>query len=908
VNDKPKRAASPAASPAAPPDAERLRRINALLQAALALPPEQRAAWLQGLPQEHAPLKGVLSAMLARGAVETDTFLRTPLALDDEALMGLEPDTDQAGAEVGPWRLISPLGQGGMAAVWLAQRTDGELHRQVALKLPRVGGGPALAQRMQRERDILAQLVHPHIARLYDAGTTAEGRPWLAMERVQGLAIDRHCQQPQHSVPQILRLFLQVTAAVAHAHAQLVVHRDLKPNNILVTEAGEVRLLDFGVAKLLAPDTPITSDMTQLLGRAVTPDYASPEQVSGRPVTVATDIYSLGVVLYELLTGKRPYRLQRSTMAALEEAILAADVPLASRRVADQPRLARELRGDLDTILGKALRKNSAERYPSVESFAADIQRYLDGEPVLAQPRSRRYRTAKFVRRHRVGVAACAAVALSLCMGLGVALWQAHAAQQQAALARSRMIDAEAAMEFASALVGEGIRPGERLSHEELLKRGAELALSTPVSRARDRVMAVDAVTTWYMNFGRYADADALMDSVFAGMSPSQITAGMLCKRGSVKGELGQREDALRLMAAGIAGAANDPETASLCLLRRARMARNNNDAPAALRDAQAALDQYEQSGRQSNRTRANLLGELGYALSISGRSMAADERYRNALQLYESSGWADNPVAMSVRNNWGVAQIGAGDPQAALVQFQRAMVSAQRGGAQSPVPLYLQFNLGNALRLLARYDEAALTLRALATEAAQRGSLPTQLGALNGLAAIALVRGQHAQAQAWLDEGAALLVQGSLSPDSPTAMGHRYTQAELLLALGRAAEASAQFTQLMDQHTRLKLNIGRVSALWVQRSRAQAAQGQAATALADAQRGIEVGAAIQGERRHSSYTGEAWLQVARLHAAADRWPQAHEATQQALDHLQATLGADHPMVLEAQQLRTTLR
>jgi tetratricopeptide (TPR) repeat protein len=235
-------------------------------------------------------------------------------------------------------------------------------------------------------------------------------------------------------------------------------------------------------------------------------------------------------------------------------------------------------------------------------------------------------------------------------------------------------------------------------------------------------------------------------------------------------------------------------------------------------------------------------------------------------------------------------------------------MVSAQRGGAQSPVPLYLQFNLGNALRLLARYDEAALTLRALATEAAQRGSLPTQLGALNGLAAIALVRGQHAQAQAWLDEGAALLVQGSLSPDSPTAMGHRYTQAELLLALGRAAEASAQFTQLMDQHTRLKLNIGRVSALWVQRSRAQAAQGQAATALADAQRGIEVGAAIQGERRHSSYTGEAWLQVARLHAAADRWPQAHEATQQALDHLQATLGADHPMVLEAQQLRTTLR
>jgi eukaryotic-like serine/threonine-protein kinase len=888
----------------AQPDTERLRRINALLQTALALPPERRLAWLHDLPEAHAPLKGVLGAMLARGAVETDNFLRAPLPLEDEALLELMPTSDQAGAEVGPWRLISPLGQGGMADVWLAERTDGQLHRQVALKLPRAGGGPALAQRMQRERDILASLVHPHIARLYDAGTTEQGRPWLAMEYVQGLSIDRHCQELRLNVPETLRLFLQVTAAVAHAHARLVVHRDLKPSNILVTEAGEVSLLDFGVAKLLEPETRTASDMTQMLGRALTPDYASPEQVSGRPVTVATDIYSLGVVLYELLTGQRPYRLQRSTMAELEEAILAAAVPVASRRVADQPRLARVLRGDLDNILGKALRKNSAERYPSVESFAADIQRYLDGEAVLAQPRSRRYRLAKFVRRYRVVVGACAAVALSLCTGLGLALWQAHAAQQQAALARSRLTDAEAAMDFAATLIGEGIRPGEKLSHEELLKRGAELSLATPINRARDRLMAADAVTSWYMTFGRYADADALLDQVLVGMPPSEMTAGMSCKRGAVKAELGQRDEASRLLAAGIAAAADDPSTASLCLMRRARVARNNNDAAAALRDARAALERYEQAGRESPTGRANLLGELGYALSISGRAAEADVQYERALHQYDAAGRADSAAATSVRNNWGVALITAGDPQAALAQFQRALLAAQRAGPQSPVPLYLQFNLGNALRLLARLDDAQAVFQALEPQAAQRGSLPTQLAALNGLAAVALARGQHTRAQARLDEGAALLAQGRLSLDSSSAINHGNLQGELELALGRAAEARAQFTQLLDQHTKLKLNIGRVAVLFSNRSRAHHALGDDAAAWADAQRAINVGSAAQGGRRHSSHTGEAWLQLARLHAARGHQPQAAEAAAQAVDHLRASLGSDHPLALQALQLR----
>src|SRR5688500_12826750 len=378
--------------------------------------------------------------MLRRAAVETDEFMRAPaaLALDDD-----EP-TDAAGDTVGPYRLISELGSGGMGTVWLAERIDGALQRQVALKLPRTGLAHGLAQRMARERDILAALEHPRIARLYDAGTTPEGRPWLAMERIDGEPIDDHCTRLQLDVRARLQLFLQVADAVAHAHARLIVHRDLKPNNILVTPQGDVKLFDFGVAKLLEDEPLPAANLTQQIGRAVTPDYASPEQVSGRVVTVATDVYSLGVVLYELLTGERPYRVERYSAAALEDAIRRADVAPASSRVARDRRLARALRGDIDTILDKALRKDAAERYASVDAMAADVRRHLDGQPVWAQRPSWRYRAGKFVRRHRLALLAASCVTVSLRLGVGAAWWQAKEARVQAEAAQREAQRAQA--------------------------------------------------------------------------------------------------------------------------------------------------------------------------------------------------------------------------------------------------------------------------------------------------------------------------------------------------------------------------------------------------------------------------------------------------------------------------------
>ncbi len=404
------------------------QRLSPLLDAALDLPPAARAAWIDALPAEHADLKEVLADLLARAALtETGSLLHTLPKLNAGAAADGIDDTHSAGELVGPYRLVRALGVGGMGAVWLAERADGLMQRSVALKLPRGPFRGDLAARIAREREILATLDHPHIARLYDAGVAADGQPYLALEHVDGQRIDRYCDEHKLGVAARLRLFLQAARAVAQAHAQLVVHRDIKPSNLLVDAAGQVKLLDFGIAKLLDDGTEHSRDLTRQGHRVMTPDYASPEQIAGLAVGTRSDVYSLGVLLFELLTGARPYRLKRDTRAALEEAILAAEVPRPSDAVTKAD-LRRALRGDLDTIACKALKKPAAERYASVEAMADDIERHLAMRPVLARADSAWYRGRRFIVRNRIKVATAAALLLTVVVGSGSALWQARIA------------------------------------------------------------------------------------------------------------------------------------------------------------------------------------------------------------------------------------------------------------------------------------------------------------------------------------------------------------------------------------------------------------------------------------------------------------------------------------------------
>ena len=408
--------------------------LSKLLDDWLDQPPDSRSTWLENIGPEYSHVLPALRQLIATQAGAGEDFLKTLPKFGDapgSSTTGFAP-----GTLVGPYQLIRELGQGGMGIVWMAERADGEVKRPVALKLPIVSlQNRTLAERFSRERDILAQLAHPHIARLYDAGVTAQGQPYLALEYVEGEKITGYCDQRRLGLKPRLQLFLQVLRAAHYAHTNLIVHRDLKPANILVTNDGQVRLLDFGIAKLLTEGEASETELTRVGGRALTPDYASPEQITGSTLTTATDIYSLGVILYELLTGARPYKLKRDTRSGLEDAILDAQPVRPSQ--AAPPRLARGLKGDLDAIILKALNKRPQERFASADAFAQDIERHLDGQAVLAQPESLWYRARKFISRNKLAVSATAAVIAALTIGLGVALWQAHIAQVQTRTAQT---------------------------------------------------------------------------------------------------------------------------------------------------------------------------------------------------------------------------------------------------------------------------------------------------------------------------------------------------------------------------------------------------------------------------------------------------------------------------------------
>ena len=390
-------------------DRDRWRIVSPHLDEALELPDADRAAWLARLRLRDPTLAAEVQSLLdERGLASREGFLARPTRL-------LAPPRSLAGQTFGSYTLVSLIGQGGMGNVWLARRSDGRFEGEAAVKLLNASlVGRAGEERFRREGHILARLADPHIARLLDAGVSASGQPYLVLEYVEGQPIDAYCRDRGLSVEERLRLFLDVLEAVAHAHANLIVHRDIKPSNVLVDRAGRAKLLDFGIAKLLEGEGGDGSEtaLTREGGRALTPEFAAPEQITGGAVTTATDVYALGTLLYLLLTERHPTGPSRRSPAELVRAIVDTEPDRVS--VAAPERLRRALKGDLDTIVAKALKKNPAERYASVTALADDIARHLEHRPIGARRDTVYYRTVKFVRRHAWGVAAASAVAALL--------------------------------------------------------------------------------------------------------------------------------------------------------------------------------------------------------------------------------------------------------------------------------------------------------------------------------------------------------------------------------------------------------------------------------------------------------------------------------------------------------------
>ena len=403
---------------------EQWQKLEEVFQAAADLPAETRTAFLDTACREDARLRREVEAMLAASQLR---LIEPIIGAMAQELAGEAEHDPLVGTWLGPYRIAGLLGLGGMGAVYHALREDGQFRKQVAIKvIPRVMAGPEAVARFRSERQILANLEHPNIARLLDGGTT-DGIPYLVMEYVEGVPITDYVRERSLSIPARLRLMQEVCAAVLYAHRKLVIHRDLKPANILVTSDGTAKLLDFGVARLLEPaagDTEPTS--TSLL---MTPEYASPEQMRGEPAGMASDVYSLGVVLYEVLTGKRPYRAAHPGLDELKRVVCGTAPEKPSSLETLPARTRRRLAGDLDSIVLAALQKDESLRYGSAEQLSEDLRRHLQGRPVQARPPTLAYRAGKFLRRNRWSVAAGALVAASLVTGTAIALRQAKAAQ-----------------------------------------------------------------------------------------------------------------------------------------------------------------------------------------------------------------------------------------------------------------------------------------------------------------------------------------------------------------------------------------------------------------------------------------------------------------------------------------------
>ena len=908
----------------APPQWAQLR---ALLDEALALPPAQHEAWLQALDEARAAgLKPRLRALLSHaGDSEAARLLQTlPKVETRDFAPPSGADTALApGTRIGAYRLLRELGAGGMASVWLAERTDLLQGRQVALKLPHGAWRRAgLAERLAREREILATLEHPHIARLYDAGVADDGQPWLALEHVAGTRIDAFCREHALPVRARLQLFVQVARAVAHAHAQLVVHRDLKPANILVTAEGQVKLLDFGVAKLLAEGAAVAgaedTALTREAGRAYTPEYASPEQILHRPIGTGSDVYSLGVLLFELLADVRPYRLPRDSRAALEEAVTRGDLPRPSLLAPPERRHA--IRGDLDAIVGRALRREPAERYATVAALADDVERHLQHHPVLARPDSAWVRLRAALRRHRVGVAAGTAVAVALLAGTALAWWQAGQARQQRDLALAERDRAD--REAAAARLAQRLAEGQTSMSDFLLTDSAqdvshgqavaqiERAVTMVRKQYRGDAMVRGDLLADAANRLRWIGEDARARELFAEAEVLLRQTGMhagvarvLCMSARERAKAGRIDEGRQLLAQAREALAREGDPRHVfhagCLMEEAALERLAGDNTRSLVLAEQALALERAAGRTESDMGAELLGSVARARHDLGQFAAAVAASRERLAVQERIGRDLGPNLWEAWTLLGMSLREGGLGEQALRAFGGDGAS-DPAGAGRPSRQRMQYAL--TLQAQGRDDEALRLLLAVQRELAGQGSLSERRNVAVHVAQAHLALGRLAEAGAVLAQ-----VDADFQPlrAQRRFAARRYLVTRATWALRRGAWAEAQ--ALLDEaRVLLEAAVQPGDLAWRdwQRARAELAlvQGRPAEAAAAAGQALALSERTAIEPRASlAVAQDLLLRAAARRAAGEPAAAADAGAAQA--HLVRAGGAAHPLRAEAVRL-----
>ncbi|MGE3277330.1 MAG: tetratricopeptide repeat protein [Vicinamibacterales bacterium] len=710
-------------------DSVRWRLASAHLDDLLDAAPADRTARLDALRAGDPTLAAEVQALLdEHRRLIAEGFL--------EGGFELPAGAAGSGLRVGAYTLVSRIGQGGMGTVWLATRSDGRFEGEVAVKLLNAsligGGGEA---RFRREGTLLARLTHPNIARLTDAGVSPTGQPYLVLERVDGRHIDDYCDEARLPIDARIRMALDICAAVAHAHANLVVHRDIKPSNVLVTREGHVKLLDFGIAKLLEDDgahaspTLVTSD-----GTALTPKYAAPEQVSGGPISTATDVYALGVLLFELLSGRHPARAEGSTPADFARALVHGEPlrlsaaldgrdaealrELAARRGTTPERLARALRGDLETILARALKRDPLERYASVEALADDLRRCLALEPIAARPDTMAYRAGKFARRHWRGLAAAAAV-LTLIVGL-VAFYTVQLAAERDRAQLEAAKSARTSELLTDLLTGADpfrTPDGTEPTVSNLLDRGADRISTELADQPELQAEMLALIGRTFERMGQMQKAQPVLERALAisraALGPDDVRVAQSLNNLGVlyrgQGDLARAEPLLEealAMRRRLLGPVDKDVAVTLVELARVVDDRGDLDGARALQ--QEALAIRQQVFGDEHRETATSKNDLGLLLWEHGDLVEADRLLSESAATNERLLGPDHPNTGSSWANLGLVKIARGDGPAAEALLRKALRVSELVFGPSRMDYAITLNgLAGAVEIQGRLDES---------------------------------------------------------------------------------------------------------------------------------------------------------------------------------------------------------
>jgi serine/threonine protein kinase len=901
--------------------------LSPYLDEALAMTDEERWIWLSSQRTQNPDLVEQLEELLhSHRALSEEGFL-------EERSIELPTGPGLQGHTLGVYTLVSQIGQGGMGSVWLAERNDGRFERQVAVKFLNIAlMGKGGEERFKREGSILGRLAHPHIGELIDAGVSQTGQPYLVLEHIKGDHIDRHCDQHRLDVRARIRLFLDVLGAVAQAHANLIVHRDLKPSNVLVRNDGQVKLLDFGIAKLLEDEgqTREASTVTVEAGQAMTPQYAAPEQLKGEAVTTATDVYALGVLLYVLLTGQHPVGTGPHAPADLVKAIVDTEPTRpsetvvqtrtnaeiitrnAARRASTPDKLSRLLRGDLDTIIAKALKKEPTERYRSATALADDLHRYLKNEPVAARPDTVPYRAAKFVRRNRTAVALTALAVIATVAGLSGTLIQARTASVQRDFALRQVERSEALNDFHEFLLSDAAPSGKPFTVNELLERAERIVERQHAADDPNRVVLMISIGRQYLEQDVGTSARRILEEAYKlsrGLSDPSVRAEASC---TLAASLARDEELSRaelLYQEGLRELPEGPQFALQridCLQSGSEVVLESGDIGEGIARVQAAQRVLRQSRFDSDVLELHRWTDLAKVYSSAGRDSEAVSAFEQAGALLSSLGRDNTGTAVSLFNNWAMELDQLGRPREAETMYRRAIDISRTGQTEETVSPVVLCNYARCLRELGRLEEAADYAERAYAKARRVGLEVAVNHSLLARAKIYTAQGKPSRAAAMLAE-----VEPRLRKSLPA--GHyafaSLASAQALNALVRGDIPTAM--KLADRAVSIDeaaIKAGKeggyyLPTLLINRSTVELEASHSDQAAADAYRALDLLQAGTKPGTFSSLQGSALLTLGRALQSQGKRDEAHAAFRSAAEHLENTLGSNHPDTRSARQL-----